>query len=115
MERNVRNKHKFFETEVTESTLKKVNIERILADIAESEKLLTTACTFDNIQILTAQYQKVIKGGITFTKAVEYYSALGDSKFDVYLKKMKELMKRPDIQIDVVSKSEVNKETATNK
>lgn len=60
VERKVRNKHKFFETEVTESTVKKVNIEKILADIAESEKLLTTACTFDNIQALTAQYQQVL-------------------------------------------------------
>ena len=55
----IRNKHKFFEAEVTETTVKKVNIDKIMASIAEGEKILTTDCSFDNIQMLTERYQQV--------------------------------------------------------
>ena len=57
--RSIRNKHRFFEVEVTESSLKKINIDKILADIAESEKVVAIGCNFENVQILTAQYQQV--------------------------------------------------------
>ena len=99
VDRVVRNKHRFMEAEVTESTLKKINIDKLLADIAETEKLLTTNCTFDNVQLLTAQYQQVFSlNSSDILQVVEYYSALGDTRFDIYLKKMKDLMMREDTQ-----------------
>lgn len=61
VEHTVRNKHKIHEIEVTESAVKKTNIEKILSDIAESEEILAKGVSFDDIQILCGQYQQVIK------------------------------------------------------
>eukprot|EP00831_Metopus_contortus_P005142 TRINITY_DN11932_c0_g1_i5.p1 TRINITY_DN11932_c0_g1~~TRINITY_DN11932_c0_g1_i5.p1 ORF type:complete len:147 (+),score=25.29 TRINITY_DN11932_c0_g1_i5:153-593(+) len=86
IERVVKNKHRFHEDEVLESSIKKTNIEKILDDIAESEKFLSAEFSFENLQILISKYQQ----------AIEYYSALGDPKFEIYLNKMQDLMKRED-------------------
>ena len=59
VERTVRNKKKFHEAEVTNTTVQKTNIERILSDIQESEKILETSFTHENVQILVGQYQQV--------------------------------------------------------
>ncbi len=61
VERKVRNRHrtKAFEAAITEATLKKIDIEHILGDIADSERILAAQSTPANIQILIAQYQQV--------------------------------------------------------
>ncbi len=86
IDRAVRNKRKFHEAEVVVTSVKKTNIERIKDEIAESEKLLEAAFNHENVQILVGQYQQ----------AIEYYSALGDEQFAIYLKKMQDLIRKED-------------------
>jgi len=64
------------------------NIKQILEEIEKMDKDPKISVEIGNIQKLLDLYQK----------AIEYYSALGDPKYDIYLKKMKEIMKRGDIQ-----------------
>ena len=59
VDRTVRNKKKFHEAEVSNTSVKKTNIEKIIKEIQESEKILASAFTPENIQILLGQYQQV--------------------------------------------------------
>ncbi len=59
VDRTVRNKRKFHEAEVTKTSVKKTNIERIKEEIQESEKILETGFNHENVQILIGQYQQV--------------------------------------------------------
>ena len=86
MDRTVRNKRKIHESEVAVITVKKTNIDKIKEDIEESEKILETEFTHENVTALIGEYQK----------AIEYYSALGREEFAVYLKKMQDLIRKED-------------------
>eukprot|EP00826_Nyctotherus_ovalis_P060537 TRINITY_DN8507_c0_g2_i1.p1 TRINITY_DN8507_c0_g2~~TRINITY_DN8507_c0_g2_i1.p1 ORF type:complete len:124 (+),score=41.65 TRINITY_DN8507_c0_g2_i1:68-439(+) len=67
--------------------IKKTNIEEVKNEITELEKLLQTESTQEVVEVLVENYQRII----------EYYSAMGDGQFNIYLKKMKQLLKKEDI------------------
>lgn len=86
MDHNIRNKKKIHESEVAATAVQKVHIDKIKEEIAECEKTLENEFNHENVQALTEQYQK----------AIEYYAALGDEQFAIYLNKMKELIRKED-------------------
>jgi hypothetical protein len=97
IERTVLNKHKFREADVTKDTVKKFNITKALAEVAELEKELTPNPSFQLIQALNFKYQQVI----------EYYSAIESETENtmVYLGKIKNLMMIEDKQTSDASKT----------
>lgn len=60
VEREVHNKHRIHESEVTESGLKKTKIEKILLEIGEGEKTMAGKLEYSHIQMLVELYQQVI-------------------------------------------------------
>lgn len=66
-----------------EPTIDKIKIYSILRNIERLERLLETFVDDEKANLLIALYQK----------AVEYYSAIGDSKFELYLTKLHGLLK----------------------
>ena len=65
-----------------------VDIAQLLAEVEDAEITMSKGLELNTLQRLVNLYQKVI----------EYYSAVGDAKYDTYLQKMKDMMKRGDIQ-----------------
>jgi len=74
------------ESEVTVKTMKDVNIDEIIDNIKVFEMALNDNLSMDIVQALMDLYQK----------AVEYYSALDNPNFELYMDKLHKLLKRPD-------------------
>jgi hypothetical protein len=66
----------------------KVDIDRMLMEIEATESEVIKTPTLDAVNGLLATFQRVI----------EYFSALGDSKYDLYLKRMHEMLHNEGIQ-----------------
>mmetsp|Transcript_7525 Transcript_7525/g.7385 ORF Transcript_7525/g.7385 Transcript_7525/m.7385 type:complete len:244 (-) Transcript_7525:527-1258(-) len=72
---------KIKEEEVNASSLKKIKIKDILKAIANLEKETAVVMNYKNVHALIDYYQK----------AIEYYSALSDEKFEEYIQKLQKL------------------------
>jgi len=66
----------------------KLDIDRMLMEIEATESEVVKTPTLEAVNGLLATFQRVI----------EYYSALGDSKYDLYLKRMHEMLHNEGIQ-----------------
>jgi hypothetical protein len=75
------------EEEVTPQFILKIKIQEIESEIIETELDLEGGLVKERINHLIQLYQK----------AIEYYSALGDQKFDAYLNKMRNLMSNAEV------------------
>lgn len=66
----------------------KIDIDRMVMEIDATESEVVRTPTLDAVNGLLATFQRVI----------EYYSAVGDGKYDVYLKRMHEMLHNEGIQ-----------------
>ena len=80
------------EEEVNAQAIQRVKIKEITAEIINHEVELQDEMSKDKINELIELYQK----------AIEYYSAVGDKKFDQYLEKVRKLL-ADEIVLDVLS------------
>jgi len=76
--KNYEKKRKILESEVNESQYKQLNINHLLATIAQYEESLSSAPQSTIVQQLIMLYNK----------AIEYYSALNDERHLEYLMKL---------------------------
>ena len=91
--------------EVTVKAYEQIDIMDLLENITILESRLPEEFTIDIVNTLTMLYQK----------AVEYYSALNDPAYDVFLEKLHILLSREDVQILLRSKAETNKNSKVEK
>lgn len=97
---------KFIKTRIVQKTIKeedvapgfimKIRIDEIEAEIIETELEIEGEMRKEKINALINLYQK----------AIEYYSAVGDEKFDSYLGKIRGLMANPDV-LKILTEEEV--------
>lgn len=89
-QKNVKKNHKISESEVTKTSIAKMDIELILQHVDHYEKAVAAGdLNITTIQTLTTLYQK----------GIEYFSALDDIMFSDLLNRMQSLLNREDIQV----------------
>ena len=82
-EKSVKKNYKINESEVTPASIQKMNIELILAHIAQYEQAIEAGdLDIDTVQMLSKLYQK----------GIEYFSALDDTMFGDLLNRMQSLL-----------------------
>ena len=80
------------EDEVTAQAIKKIKIQEIMDGIVKFEVAIQDEMNKDNVDKLIDLYQR----------AIEYYSALSDPKFETYLQKVRKLLS-DEVVLDVLA------------
>ncbi|CAG9334880.1 unnamed protein product [Blepharisma stoltei] len=96
---------KIKEEEVNASSLKKIKIKDILKAIANLEKETAVVMNYKNVHALIDYYQK----------AIEYYSALSDEKFEEYIQKLQKLFSNEKVLAILNSPEPKAEETKSGK
>jgi hypothetical protein len=90
--KNLRPQPSISEDEVTAQALKKIKIQEIMDGIVKFEVAIQDDMNKENVDKLIDLYQR----------AIEYYSALNDPKFETYLQKVRKLLS-DEVVLDVLA------------